>query len=328
VSNQHSADSGAGSKAPPGTAGGSPLPVQQPTGAPRDPGLSAQRPFRFRCRRSGRCCTVGEGHVYLAPGEEVVLAATLGLDPSVFRARFLRLVTDPQTGALRPALREAEHLPAGNGRCALLEGHNHCSVYASRPLHCQRFPYWDSILAGGEGFERALETCPGIEPEPRPEDRQAAFAALKELYGDLERKIAASGSVCLARGVCCRFEQAGHELFATSLETDYAASIKPEAPAPEAPGRCPYHQAGRCTNREGRPLGCRTYFCDPQTEPAMQALHESLLIEIRRLAQQYGFAPSYTRFPEALEWRGVGRAAAESLPHSPGLDSPSPSPES
>jgi Fe-S-cluster containining protein len=271
---------------------------------------------------------VGEGHVYLAPGEDEALAATLGLAPTIFRERFLRLVTDPRTGALRPALREAEHLPPGNGRCALLEGHNHCSVYKARPSHCQRFPYWDSVMEGGEGFERALETCPGIEPEPTPQDRQAAFAALAALYGELERKIAASGSVCLARGVCCRFEQAGHELFATSLETDYAASVKPDAPAPEAPGRCPYHQAGRCTNREGRPLGCRTYFCDPQTEPAMQALHESLLAEIRSIAQRHGFAPSYTRFPEALEWRGVGRVTPETTPQSQGLDATTPATES
>jgi Fe-S-cluster containining protein len=280
-----------------------------------DPGLTARRPFRFACRRSGRCCTVGEGHVYLAPGEDRTLAEALGIGLETFRSRFVRLVIDPRSGALREALREAEHLPAGNGRCALLEGHNPCSVYAARPEHCRRFPYWDSVLAGGDGFERALETCPGIEPLPSAEARRAAFDELAALYAELESKIAASGSVCLARGVCCRFEQAGHELFATTLEADYAAEVAPTAPPPEAAGRCPYHVRGRCTNRAGRPLGCRTYFCDPQTESAMQALHEELLGRLRAIAQRHGFAASYTRFPEALEARGVGRAERpEGLP--------------
>lgn len=274
-----------------------------------DPGLSARRPFRFACRRSGRCCTVGEGHVYLAPGEDQALAAALGLAVPVFRSRFVRAVVDPRSGQPREALREAEHLPPGNGRCALLEGHNHCSVYTARPEHCRRFPYWDSVLAGGEGFERALETCPGIEPLPTQAAREAAFAELARLYAELEAKIEASGSVCLARGVCCRFEAAGHELFATALEADYAAAVAPTAPPPEAPGRCPYHVRGRCTNREGRPLGCRTYFCDPQTEGAMQALHEEQLARLREIAQRHGFAPNYTRFPEALAARGVGAKA-------------------
>jgi Fe-S-cluster containining protein len=275
-----------------------------------DPGFWARRPFRFACRRSGRCCTVGEGHVYLAPGEDRTLAEALGMALEAFRARFVRLVVDPRTQAPREALREAEHLPPGNGRCALLEGHNHCSVYAARPEHCRRFPYWDSVLEGGAGFERALETSPGIEPLPSAEARRQAFDELAALYAELERKIAASGSVCLARGVCCRFEQAGHELFATALEADYAAEVAPKAPAPEAPGRCAYHVRGRCTNRDGRPLGCRTYFCDPQTEAAMQALHEESLARLRAIAQRHGFAASYTRFPEALAARGVGRNEA------------------
>jgi len=280
-----------------------------------DPGLRGAVPFTFDCHRCGHCCTHGSGHVWLAPGEVERLADALAMPPAAFRARFVRTVAgpeeraesgagkDPARGSLRESLREGP-----DGRCSLLEGANTCTVYGARPEHCRTFPYWPSVLGGGDGFRRAAEVCPGITVEPTAAARAEAFERLAALYVELDALLAAVRPVCLGRGVCCRFEDAGHELFATALEADYAVAQHPEAPPPEAPGRCPYHVGGRCTARAGRPLGCRTYFCDQPFEEALQATHERLLGEIRRIEVECGYPRVYARFPALVQARGVGRS--------------------
>jgi hypothetical protein len=233
------------------------------------------------------------------------MAARLEMTEEAFTLRCVRTVRDPRTGQLRESLREE------GGRCALLEGANTCSVYEARPQHCRTFPYWPSVFEDAEGFERARETCPGIAVEVDPKTRAAAFVALEELYKEVDAFVARSGAVCELSGLCCRFEDAGHELFSTGLEADYAASEKPEAPAPEGPGRCPYHVGGRCTAREGRALGCRTYFCDTRTTETLEAAHERFLGRVRAIEREHGYPVSYGRFPALLSARGVGEDVEE-----------------
>jgi Fe-S-cluster containining protein len=285
-----------------------------------DPGLAGVRPFRFECHRCGRCCTAGEGYVFLAPGEDAALAEALGLELEVFRRLHVREVQHPRSGARVEALREAPNLPPGNGRCSLLEGSNTCSAYAARPAHCASFPYWPSVLGDEAGFERARAVCPGIEEQVPRERFEAAFEELEQLYAEVERVVANSRAVCLARGVCCRFEEAGHELYATALEAEYALARHPERPAPEAPGRCPYHRSslerpgGTCTAREGRPLGCRTYFCDPGPGAALEVEHEAFLRRVREIEARHGLPAAYARFPELLERRAAGALEREPRP--------------
>jgi Fe-S-cluster containining protein len=262
-----------------------------------DPGLEGVRPFRFRCRRSGNCCTVPGGYVWVEDDECGPMADALGLDRVEFRASRTRQVVDPSTGALRLALRDD-----ARGRCALLEGANHCTVYAARPEHCRAFPYWKSVLTDAGAFERARAVCPGIEPVVDDETRTRAFAALEALYEEVDAFIARAQPVCIARGLCCRFEEAGHRLYATALEADYAVAQHPTAPEPEAPGRCPYHVGGRCTARVGRPLGCRTYFCDTRMESVMQEAHEHFLARLRAI----DYPPTYAEFTTLVAARGVG----------------------
>ncbi len=238
--------------------------------------------------------------MWLAEGEPARLAAALDMDLELFRARFVRTVPDPTTGVLRAALRDE------GGRCALLEGKNHCSVYEARPEHCSSFPHWPSVLTDRAAFERAREVCPGIAVEVPAETRARAFSALEQLYAEVDLLAERSGSVCILRGACCRFEDAGHRLFATALEADYARERVPDAPAPEAPGRCPYHVAGRCTARAGRPLACRTYYCDTRTESALRAAHEHFLARLRAIERETGYPVSYAEFPALLRARGVG----------------------
>jgi len=264
-------------------------------------GLAGVVPFRFRCQRSGRCCTGGSGFVWVEPDEVEALAAASGRAPEEFARTYLREVLDPRSGARRLSLRERADSAGGDGgACALLEGRNECTVYEARPRHCRRFPYWSSVLEDEAGFEAARATCPGITPLPAAEVRERAFAELEALYAELDAEVAGHAPRCELSGRCCRFEEAGHVLYATALETDYAVSRHPAAPPPEAEGRCPYHVRGLCTAREGRPLGCRTYFCDPLTEAALFEVHERYLGRIRELERRLGYPAAYAPFPEQL----------------------------
>lgn len=272
-----------------------------------DPGLEGIVPFRFDCHRCGRCCTTGSGHVWLEDGEAEAMAARLGMELEAFERMHVRTVAD-DSGELRRSLRERNE--GNGGRCTLLEGSNACTVYEDRPNHCRTFPYWDGVLQTEVGFEAARATCPGIAVEPTEAQRQAAFAELEALYAEVEGWVEYGGAVCIGRGTCCRFEEAGHELYATPLEADYCADRHPVAPEPEAPGRCPYHRAGRCTAREGRPLGCRTYFCDPTYSDAHEAGHERFLNAIRDIERRTGYPVGYARFPDLVLARGIGKSGS------------------
>lgn len=278
-------------------------------------------PFTHRCQRSGRCCSGGDGYVWLEDGEAERMAEALGMTAAAFEERHVATAPDPRApGELRRTLRQVAGRDGG-GRCGLLEGHNECSVYGARPRQCATFPFWPSVLESEEGFESARATCPGIRVEATAAQRDEAFGRLEVIYAELDALLAAVRPVCIARGVCCRFEEADHVLYATALEADYAAHRHPEAPAPEAEGRCPYHVRGRCTAREGRPLGCRTYFCDAGFTDAMEAVHERLLGEIRAIERDLGYPASYAPFPALLADRGVGEgggAARAPAPASPG----------
>ncbi len=100
----------------------------------------------------------------------------------------------------------------------------------------------------------ALRSCPALP---------AALAELGELYRKLDRAQSAWRAECWGGGACCRFDLAGHRLYASTLEL----ALLTTAPMADASrcdrGRCPYQLGSRCTARDRRPLGCRLYFCRP-----------------------------------------------------------------
>lgn len=80
------------------------------------------------------------------------MAAAAGMTAEAFAGRHVVRVEG------RWSLRERP-----DGRCSLLEGLNDCTIYRARPEQCRTFPFWPSILAGGEGLRRAAAVCPGLE---------------------------------------------------------------------------------------------------------------------------------------------------------------------
>lgn len=242
--------------------------------------------------------------MWIEEDEVETLAAALEMSTAAFARSYLRRARDPGRG-ISLSLRESFGSDDTGGVCALLRGARECAVYRARPRHCRSFPFWPSILEDPEAFERARQTCPGIVVEPDPELRERAFAELCSLYAEVDARIGELPVECVQRGSCCHFESYGHELFATALEVDYALCRHPDPPPPEAGGRCPYQRDRSCTAREGRPLGCRTFFCDPTGELARQELHEGFLARIRQVERKMGYPASYGVFPAMLRSRGA-----------------------
>lgn len=123
-----------------------------------------------------------------------------------------------------------------------------------------------------------------------------AVAGLRAIYDRAAAEIAArSGLVCELSGRCCRFREAGHDLFLTALEYEEMARHG-GAPPGRADGACPWLKDGLCANRDGRALACRTYYCSDETEAAV--VTELGHRRIRDLHERYGIAYIYRSFQE------------------------------
>ena len=136
---------------------------------------------------------------------------------------------------------------------------------------------------------------------------ETASRELAEIYARLDAAVAATGVRCFLRGHCCDFTKADHRLFASSVEIAY---VREAHPAPFSPGSplCPFWRDGLCHERERRPLGCRTYFCDEVRGGDAAALYERFHAEVRDLADRHGIEYRYEPFVDAL--RRPAREAA------------------
>jgi hypothetical protein len=134
---------------------------------------------------------------------------------------------------------------------------------------------------------------------PVPILPDAARLELEAIYREVERDTRALGVACWVRGDCCDFERSDHRLYASSVEVAYVRDKHPEAPGGSGP-LCPFWKAGRCTERERRPLGCRTYFCDARFRGRLEDLYEASYGRIRDIALRHNIEWFYAPFVDAL----------------------------
>jgi len=131
---------------------------------------------------------------------------------------------------------------------------------------------------------------PPVPPRLPP----SAAARLGEVYAEVDRRIAALGPVCFARGICCDFERVDHVLYASKLETDCALErIRPRTDLPPGRDVCPYLQDGLCGARSVRMLGCRTYFCQEGWEPRGAEVYEWALGQLRQICADHDLGWAY-----------------------------------
>jgi Fe-S-cluster containining protein len=110
--------------------------------------------LRFECTGCGRCCTGGNGYVWVSEREVSRLAAHFEISLDDFGRRYLRRIGD------RYALLESVR----DGACVFLAG-NRCGVYESRPDQCRSFPFWERNLESPAAWARAAEECEGIRDD-------------------------------------------------------------------------------------------------------------------------------------------------------------------
>lgn len=114
-------------------------------------------------------------------------------------------------------------------------------------------------------------------------------AELRAVHEACAEEVRHRAPICIASGACCRFEEYGHRLYVTGLETAWTLRVLGHAPTHDevaraaARGDCPFLRDGLCTAHAARPLGCRIYYCDPAARFWPQELSERLLARIRRL---------------------------------------------
>lgn len=140
-------------------------------------------------------------------------------------------------------------------------------------------------------------------PDAHGDGLAAALAALERLYDGLERELSARAVRCDLRGLCCDFARSGLALFATDLEVEHARRHGGAEPPAAAPGCCPFFAQGRCGLRQGRPLGCRVYYCDPGFADEMTALAERYHRAIVQLHERHGVPYRYAPFVDAIRRR-------------------------
>ncbi len=122
---------------------------------------------------------------------------------------------------------------------------------------------------------------------------------LRAIYTEVDLEIEKLGVECWLKKACCDFERVDHRLYASSVEIAFVRQKHPLA-WPHGSVLCPFWQDGLCTERERRPLGCRTYFCDASYREALEALYEKYYARIRTAAQRVGYEWSYQAFVAAL----------------------------
>ena len=124
------------------------------------------------------------------------------------------------------------------------------------------------------------------------------------LYAEMDAALAEPQQLCRACGSCCDFGTHGEILYASKLEREVLELAK-RPPAPAGPADrealvCPYRVGKKCSAREFRPIGCRTYFCRGQGRESGMALYEQYRARLAEISRRAGLPWDYRRVIKAL----------------------------
>ncbi len=143
-----------------------------------------------------------------------------------------------------------------------------------------------------------------LEAVRRPEVCQR----LDAIYAMIADQVAARAPVCKASGRCCNFESYGHRLYVTGLEAAWCVvQLTPDNPGltPNSVadaldrGGCPFQLGTLCGVHTIKPVGCRTYFCDPVAEGWQEDLTERAHGMVKALHAEADVPYRY------MEWRAM-----------------------
>jgi len=116
--------------------------------------------LRFGCTMCGNCCSGPHGFVLIDDDELTALAKRLGITEQQFKDQYTHMME------LGRSLNEKKFGKALD--CVFLDrdkfpGKAVCGLYEDRPKQCRTWPFWSSVIASRESWERSKKTCPGID---------------------------------------------------------------------------------------------------------------------------------------------------------------------
>lgn len=120
--------------------------------------------LKFQCTMCGNCCTGPSGEIPLLVKDSRKLAKHIGLSHREFQRRY---TTISLYGRKRVLKMKPTPDNDGSSDCIFLDrnrirGKAVCSVHSAKPLQCQAWPFWPSILESEETWKATGEHCPGI----------------------------------------------------------------------------------------------------------------------------------------------------------------------
>ena len=150
-------------------------------------------------------------------------------------------------------------------------------------------------------------------------------SAVGEVYREIDEQVGQLEVACRGCGKCCRFEEFGEDLLASTAEMGYFWAWLRERPSMLSrllAGKgelgckvCPFLEDESCAAREGRVLGCRAFFCGAKgiKKEQMGNMYEAYHEQIGELHKQRGVQYRYLGWGEAILAmselaRGTGRA--------------------
>ncbi len=124
---------------------------------------------------------------------------------------------------------------------------------------------------------------------------------LREIYKDLDEELSVVAPPCRACGECCHFDRYDHTLYVSRLEVDHLINNAGLPETASKRGACPYQVDNKCTVREYRPLGCRTFYCQEDWKNTSHDVYEKYLRRIKGLCAANGLKWSYADMLILLE---------------------------
>ena len=123
-----------------------------------------------------------------------------------------------------------------------------------------------------------------LSPEIKEQIRQDMLL----FYKNVNQEIKKLPQPCEACGQCCNFGKAGHRLYASALEFMYLLD-KYLVTDNCNEDICPFLKNNKCSVRDRRMLGCRSYFCLHSAQDKIKAenIYEKNLSILKKLHLKY-----------------------------------------
>jgi Fe-S-cluster containining protein len=293
--------------------------------------------LEFRCTACGACCTGEPGYVFVTSRDVERMAKHKGMSPEAFARLYVRRV------GKRLSLKERRNgdcVMLENRKCSVYPVKpTPCSTFPFWPEILESRDEWDAtaercpgmnrgerytreevdavrsgvsaVLLEKQAAAREREARSGGGDASPPAVPEAAWrAALEELdriYADLDAELPRHKFLCQASGDCCDFDAFGHRLYASTLEVERFFRTAPPGRANENPRSCPAWGKDRlCTAREGRMLGCRTFFCAGGQGADPNAIYERYYRRVKDVHERHGIP---FRYADIVEWSRERRPA-------------------